>query len=488
MSSASDSFVVTHAQQQADLEMAAYDLWGTRAHVRMLSSVGVISADELQSLLAAMRVLDEQIETGAYQIDPTLGAQLTLEKEITAIVGPDIGGKVHTGRSRNDQVITAQRLYVRERLLNVEAKLHDLLAALLGLAAIHIETVMPGYTHMQPAKPTTAAHWCLTYVDMLWRDVERLDQTLARWDACPLGAAESYGTSWPLDRAYTARLLGFAGVQEVTADVTSSRGEQEAEVLSDLAIVSLHLSKMAQDLLLYNTHEYGYVELGRAVAQRMGKVTGSSIMPQKKNPDVLELLRAHASRLFGLLVQTFEVLKALPLGYNRDGRETKETVLAGLATVESDVAQMIQVLRALQFKPERMREAVLRNYSLSTDLADYLAQRFAIPYRAVYQAVGRTVDQLISDGIPLIHGGETLATVCGAMGLPQVKLTPQELTDCLQPEACLQRRTHVGGTARTETQRLIEARSEKLEQHRAKVQATREALRLARASCAVGSE
>jgi argininosuccinate lyase len=484
MGSASDSFVVTQAQQQADLEMAAYDLWGTRAHLRMLSGVGVVPADELQTLLAAMKTIEGQIESKTYQIDPSLGAQLTLEKGITEIVGPNLGGKVHTGRSRNDQVITAQRLHTRERLLEALEKLHDLLAALLTLAAEHVEMVMPGYTHMQPAKPTTVAHWCLAYVDMLWRDVERLEQTLERWDACPLGAAESYGTSWPLDRASTAELLGFARVQEVTADVTSSRGEQEAEILSDLAFVSLHLSKMAQDLLLYNTYEYGYVELGGAVAQRMGKVTGSSIMPQKKNPDVLELLRAHASRAFGLLLQTFEVLKALPLGYNRDGRETKETVLDGLATVESDVVQMTQVLLTLQFKPDRMREAVIKNYSLSTDLADYLAQRFGIPYRIAYQAVGRTVDQLIPNSIPLAEGGETLAAVCEAMGLPQVKLTPQELAECLQPEVCLQRRTHIGGTASAETRRLIVARNAKLEQSRRKIKTVREALKLTRANCA----
>jgi argininosuccinate lyase len=241
---------------------------------------------------------------------------------------------------------------------------------------------------------------------------------------------------------------------------------------------------MAQDLLLYNTYEYGYVELGGAVAQRMGKVTGSSIMPQKKNPDVLELLRAHASRAFGLLLQTFEVLKALPLGYNRDGRETKETVLDGLATVESDVVQMTQVLLTLQFKPDRMREAVIKNYSLSTDLADYLAQRFAIPYRTAYQAVGRTVDQLIPNSIPLAEGGETLAAVCEAMGLPQVKLTPQELAECLQPEVCLQRRTHIGGTASAETRRLIVARNAKLEQSRRKIKTVREALKLTRANCA----
>ena len=472
MSTETDAYIANPQQLRLDLQMAAYDLWGTRAHVTMLASISVLSNEELDNLNAALDAIQAEIDAGRYAIDPSLGAHLTLEHQITQRVGEQIGGKVHTGRSRNDQVITAQRLYLRERLLDVHADLLALLEGLLTLAEKHVETVMPGYTHMQPAKPTSVAQWTLAYHDMLARDSERFSQTFARLNISPLGAAESYGTAWPIDRAMTARLLGFDSVQEVPPDVVSSRGEIEAEILSGLSFVALHLSKLAQDLLLFTTHEYRYVTLGEDVAQRMGKLTGSSIMPQKRNPDVLELARADASALFSALLHTFEVLKALPIGYNRDSRETKESVINGLDRAQSTLRQMRSVLASLHFDTARMHRAVIDNYSLATDLADYLAQTFDVPYRSVYQVVGETVTRAIEHGLPLEEAGDILLEEVGKKNLTNIIIEPAALPEILSPQACLARRTHIGGAAPLETRRLISERRARLEEARQTLNAT----------------
>ncbi len=463
-----DTYIVTEEQRRLDLEMAPYDMWGTRAHVIMLARVGVLRDDELAAILDALTALEMRLADGGYSIDPVLGAQLTLEREITLLVGKDIGGKVHTGRSRNDQVTTAQRLWLRDQVLVMHASLCQVLEVLLSLAKEHILTVMPGYTHMQPAKPTTFGQWCLAYADMFFRDAERLQQTFVRHNLSPLGAAESYGTSWPLDRALTAALLGFDGVQEIPLDAIATRGEQEAEVLSDLALANLHLSKLAQDLLLFNTFEFGMVTLGGNVAQRMGKVTGSSIMPQKKNPDVLELLRANASAVYARLFETLEALKSLPFGYNRDSRESKATVTEGLNRTLAGLDALLGVLATLKVNRERMVEAVLANYSLATDLADFLAQTFDLPYRAAYTAVGKVVDQAIETGRKLHEiGAAQLIAAVQAEANVCIPLTQEALHAVLDPAVCLSRRSHIGGAAELEMCRLIADRQTRLSAERA---------------------
>ena len=224
-------------------------------------------------------------------------------------VGPAIGYRVHTGRSRNDQVLIAQKLCVRARMIEVLGQLGALIEALVARAESDVDVVMPGYTHMQPARPTTVGQWCAAYADMFARDFRRLQDAYRRHDTSPLGAAESHGTTWPLDRVYVQELLGLSGLDEIPLDAISSRGESDADFLAGLSFVALHMSKLAQDLLLFNTYEYGYAVLGSGQAARMGKLTGSSIMPQKRNPDVLELLRGQASEIYSYLVHALEVLE-----------------------------------------------------------------------------------------------------------------------------------------------------------------------------------
>jgi argininosuccinate lyase len=463
----SHSYIVTEQQQRLDLEMLPYDIWGTRAHVRMLHTIGVFQADELQQVLAALSQIESRVSAGTYQIDPDLGAQLTLEKEITELVGREIGGKVHTGRSRNDQVTTAQKLYFRDKMLQAQGDLLGFVGGLVALAEAHVVTVMPGYTHMQPAKPTSFGQWALAYADMFLRDVERLEQTFERHNTNPLGAAESYGSAWPLDRQLTADLMGFGSVQEIPLDAIATRGEMEAELLSSLSFVNLHLSKFAQDLLMLNTFEFGMVELGQGVAQRMGKVTGSSIMPQKKNPDVLELIRANASMVYGLLFQTLELLKSLPFGYNRDSRETKETATTALRRTQESLVQALNVAKTLCVNKERMREAVISNYSLATDLADYLASNFGLPYRTVYLVVGKAVDEAIGAGkaITELNVQGINAALQAETGKP-VSLTREQLQEVLDPEKCLARRQHIGGAAPEQMATLIAKRRQQVEARR----------------------
>lgn len=462
----SNKYIVTEQQRQLDLEMVLYDVWGTRAHVVMLHKIGVLGAAELEQILAALVTIEIKVQDGHYQIDPDLGAQMTMEGEITEIVGQQVGGKVHTGRSRNDQVITAQKLFLRDKLLDVEKVLVRLARSLVELASVHIHTVMPGYTHMQPAKPTTFGQWCLAYTDMFLRDSERLEQTFDRHNTNPLGAAESYGTSWPLDRELTATILGFDRVQEIPLDAVGTRGEMEVEMLGDLSMINLHLSKMAQDLLLLSSFEFGMIELGQEIARQMDKVTGSSIMPQKKNPDVLELVRANASVVYSLLFQTLEVLKALPFGYNRDSRETKEAVVTGLRRSTDGLVQMERVIKSILIRKDRMRQAVIDNYSLATDLADYLASQFSIPYRFAYNAVGQLVKHAIHKGeklsevsideVNMIFQQETGGSLC---------ITREQYDSALDPLACIERRVHIGGTAASQMTKLIEQRLSDIRQH-----------------------
>ncbi len=458
MSTDTDAWIASGEAESFDRMLAEFDAHATQAHVLMLAKQGIINAEDAATALAALVEIEDICMAGEFRYEPGYGAQLTLEKMIVDRVGEHVGYQVHTGRSRNDQVLTAQKLAVRDRLLPVLAQLATLVDAFIKRAAEDRDMVMPGYTHMQPARPTTLGQWCAAYADMFARDFRRLRDAYERHNTSPLGAAESHGTSWPLDRAYTGELLGFAGIDEIPLDAISSRGESDADFLTGLSFVALHLSKLAEDLLLFNTWEYGYAALGSGQAARMGRLTGSSIMPQKRNPDVLELLRGQASEIYSYVLHALDVLKALPSGYNRDSRDTKAPILRGLASMSGSLAQAVLVIEGVEFNAEAMEESVRANHCMATDLAEYLAQIHHVPFREMHGIVGRAVKAAIEQGrlVEQLTPAELQAQAAHiGQALP---VTPVEIAAGTDPRAALQRRGNIGGATAERMEAWIASR------------------------------
>lgn len=448
MSTSTDSWIASSEAEAFDIILAEFDCVATQAHVLMLRKQRIMSESDAAKALAALIEIEDICAAGKFRYEPGYGAQLTLEKMIVDRVGPTVGYQVHTGRSRNDQVLTAQKLCVRDRLIGCLGQLVDLVQALVARAELDCAVVMPGYTHMQPARPTTVGQWCAAYADMFARDLRRLRDAYERNDTSPLGAAESHGTTWPLDRAYTAELLGFKGIDEIPLDAISSRGESDADFLTGLSFVALHMSKLAADLLLFNTWEYGYAVLGSGQAARMGRLTGSSIMPQKRNPDVLELLRGQASELYSYLLHAFEVLKALPSGYNRDSRDTKAPILRGLRSISGSLTQLVQVVGNVEFDEPAMQRAVVENYCMATDLAEYLAKRYAVPFREMHGIVGRAVSQAIDERRRVDElTPADIAAQAREVG-HEFLVTDADIAEGTDPSAALQRRGNIGGASR----------------------------------------
>jgi argininosuccinate lyase len=460
VSTDTDAWIASAEAESFDRMLAEFDAYATQAHVLMLAKQGVINPEDAAAALAALVEIEDICVAGEFRYEPGYGAQLTLEKMVVDRVGEHIGYQVHTGRSRNDQVLTAQKLTVRDRLLGVLSQLAALVEAFVERSAADRDVVMPGYTHMQPARPTTVGQWCAAYADMFARDFRRLRDAYERHNTNPLGAAESHGTTWPLDRAYTQELLGFTGIDEIPLDAISSRGESDADFLTGLSFVALHLSKFAEDLLLFNTWEYGYAVLGTGQAARMGRLTGSSIMPQKRNPDVLELLRGQASEINSYMLHALDVLKALPSGYNRDSRDTKAPILRGLASVSGSLAQAILVIDGVQFNVAKMEEAVRANHCMATDLAEYLAQRHSVPFREMHGIVGRATkaaieqDRRVESLTP-----EELAFQAATIG-QELAVTVEEISAGTDPKAALARRDNIGGATAGRMDAWISGRRE----------------------------
>lgn len=436
--------------------MVASDIWGTKAHVLMLERTKIIPKSSAAAILQALADIERVNEHGDFSIDPNRGAQLTLEKEIVERAGERAGLSAHTARSRNDQVMVTELLFLREEVCQLAAQLEHVIKQLITFAEEHIDWVMPGYTHMQPGKPTTVAHWCLMYCGGFLRIHNALFSLLSRYDQCPLGSVESFGTSWPIDREYTAELLGFQKVWEVPLDAISHRGFFQFELLQLLSLGAIELSKFATDTLQYATFEYGFLELGDSVAQRLHPITGSSVMAQKKNPDALELLRASGNQVAGSMVAGFELLSGLPAGYNRDARELKEYVELGLRKFTTGLGVLTEVLGSMRFNRERMKALVEQNYSLTTDVADFVSQASGQPYRLVYKIVGQAVNDLMEKGLPLgdlqeehlIHYAEELGV--------SLRVNAEELKEVLKPEIALARRKHRGGPSEESTKVSLE--------------------------------
>jgi argininosuccinate lyase len=476
----SASFIVSQTQVALDTAMLEHDIWGTQAHVLMLESVGIVPASAAFRICRTLDSIAQDVRSGDFRIDPERGAQLSLERAVIERAGISDGSRMHTARSRNDQVMVTEMLHLRDRALALASGACGLVDALHNLAEAHIETVMPGYTHMQPAKPTTFGQWALAYADAIVRGLVDVRYTWQQYDICPLGAVESYGTSWPIDRSLTARLLGFERVWEVPQDAIASRGMPQLAYMDICKRLALITSKMAADLLLFTTWEYGYVQLGEAIAQRLHPITGSSVMAQKKNPDALELVRATGHEVAGLAGLASHLLAGLPMGYNRDTREIKEWSGLCFDKTLAALSTLTLTMSTLNIDRGRMLKAVKENYSSTTDLADLIAQETGVGYRQIYAIVGHLVDDLIETGHPLdTLTAAQLVKAASESGV-QISLTDKQMSDALNPLNALSKRRHTGGAAPEEMARLLATRKGSLAEHSEWIVAQRDAIDRAR--------
>ena len=379
-----------------DIELIEYDLTGSVAHAKMLAHTGIISPSEGEQLVAGLEQIRSEYREGKF--NPGIDAEdvhFAVERRLTEIAG-DVGKKLHTARSRNDQVGTDTRLYLRDQISQIRTQLREFQAVLLNLAEANVETLIPGYTHLQRAQPLSLAHHLLAYFEMLQRDWERLGEIYQRVNISPLGSGALAGTTFPIDRHYTASLLEFGDVYRNSLDGVSDR-DFAIEFLCAASLIMVHLSRFSEEIILWASQEFGFVTLKDTCS------TGSSIMPQKKNPDVPELVRGKTGRVFGHLQGLLVLMKGLPLAYNKDLQDDKEALFDSVKTVQGCLEAMTILLReGLEFKTARLAAAVAEDFSNATDVADYLAAR-GVPFREAYNLVGKVVktclasDKLLKD-------------------------------------------------------------------------------------------
>jgi argininosuccinate lyase len=435
-----------NASIDVDRALALEDLEGSIAHATMLGEQGIVTAAEAATLVEGLRELARRVEDGRIEWSVALeDVHMNLERRLTELVGP-VGGKLHTARSRNDQVATDFRLALRTRIRRLLALLHQTRSALVELAERHLEVIVPGYTHLQVAQPVRLAHHLLAYVEILGRDQGRFRDALARLDAdCPLGAGALAGTGFPIDRQRTAALLGFAAPAANSLDAVSDR-DFALEFLSAASIAMMHLSRLSEELILWSSQEFGFLELPDS------HTTGSSIMPQKKNPDVCELIRGKTGRVYGALMGLLTVMKGLPLAYNKDLQEDKQGAFDAAETLAACLRLTAEMLPRIRVDAERTRHAAGRAFSNATDLADYLARK-GLPFREAHAAVGRLVALALERGVDL-HELD-LATLRGVA--PQFE---DDVYRALDLETVVDARDSYGGTARVRVaEQLARARA-----------------------------
>jgi argininosuccinate lyase len=391
---ADEKFVEFNRSFGFDRRLFETDVRASLAHCEGLRGAGVLSDAESEQIRSGLQTILKRASADAGYFDelPSEDVHSFVEARLVELTG-DTGRKLHTGRSRNDQVATDLRLWLRDEIDGITTKARATQGALLDLAEAHSEAVLPGYTHLQRAQPVLWAHWCLAYFEMLSRDRERLLEVRRRVNILPLGSAALAGTAYRIDREAVARELGFEGVSRNSLDAVSDR-DFCVEFTSACALIMLHLSRLAEDIIIYASVEFGFLELSDAVA------TGSSLMPQKKNPDSMELVRGKAGRVFGHLSGLLAMLKGLPLAYNKDMQEDKEAVFDTADTISASLEVTATVLRNTRVREERAREAASRGYMNATELADYLARK-GMPFREAHDAVGRLVLRAIERGVEL---------------------------------------------------------------------------------------
>lgn len=414
-----------------DQKLAKYDIQGSLAHVQMLGATGVISLEEAQSIQAGLEELLNDYETGKLVFDiRNEDIHMNIESLLTEKIG-SVAGKLHTARSRNDQVATDMHLYLKDTLFQVVDKLTNLRQTLVNLAQEHIETVMPGYTHLQHAQPISFAQHMLAYYNMFSRDSERFAFNIQHTDISPLGAAALAGTTFPIDRQLTSDLMGFSHPYTNSLDAVSDR-DFILEFLSNASILMMHMSRLCEEIINWCSHEYKFVTLSDTFS------TGSSIMPQKKNPDMAELIRGKTGRVYGNLVGMLTVMKSLPLTYNKDLQEDKEGMFDSAETILVSIDILAGMLQSMTVHKERMAQSTEKDFSNATELADYLASK-GLPFRQAHEIVGKLVLECSKAGyylqdIPLEHYQE-ISSIIGP-----------DIYTALESQTAVSRRNSLGGT------------------------------------------
>ncbi|NWG15787.1 MAG: argininosuccinate lyase [Chloroflexi bacterium] len=430
-----------------DRRMYRQDITGSIAYARAIAQAGIISGAEAEVITGGLRQVMAEFDAGIFEIKPgDEDIHTAVERRLTELVGA-VGGKLHTGRSRNDQVATDFRLWVLDAAAEVDGLLAGLQATLIAQAENHRFALMPGYTHLQPAQPITAAHWLLSFFWMLARDRDRLAETRRRTSVCPLGSGALAGTPFAIDRAGLAQELGFADVSPNSLDAVSDR-DFAAEFLFALALMGAHLSRLAEDIILYSTPRFGFITLDDRYS------TGSSLMPQKRNADPMELARGKAGRLIGDLTGLLAVLKGLPSTYNKDLQEDKEAVFDAFDTVNRLLPVVTAVIGTLRLNPEAMRAALTEDL-LATDLADYLVGR-GLPFRQAHFVVGQVVQEAARRQVAL--SALPLGTLKGFS-----ELFEADVAGVFDFEAAVARRKTLGGTAPDAVLEQLEAAKARLD-------------------------
>jgi len=432
-SEATDAFVEAFtASVDFDRRLYRHDIEGSIAHARMLARQGILTGEERDAIIGGLIRIRERIDRGEFAWRVELeDVHMNIEAALTADIGI-AGKKLHTGRSRNDQVATDVRLWLRDEIITIRAEIRRLQGALLDLAEREADTIMPGFTHLQTAQPVTFGHHLMAWFEMLERDHGRFADCTRRLNVMPLGAAALAGTTYPIDRHYTAELLGFDGPMENSLDAVSDR-DFAIEFGAAASVLMMHLSRIAEELILWSSAQFAFIELSDRFC------TGSSIMPQKKNPDVPELVRGKTGRVFGHLLAMLTLMKGQPLAYNKDNQEDKEPLFDTVDQVKGCLRVYADMIPAITPRREKMRAAALKGFATATDLADYLVRR-GVPFRDAHEAVGKAVALGVAKGCDLAQ-----------LSLPELQsfseVIGEDVYDVLTLEGSVAARDHIGGTA-----------------------------------------
>jgi argininosuccinate lyase len=428
-----------------DRRLYRYDIEGSMAHCRMLAQQGLLSQDEMDVLIQGLTEILREIEHGTFHFDERQeDVHMAIEQRLIEKVG-EVGGRLHTGRSRNDQVAVDIRLFLRDEIRGSDEDLKDLQSSLVAQAKANAGIIMPGFTHLQHAQPVLFSHHLMAYYEMLRRDRQRLKDCLDRVDVCPLGSAALAGTSIAIDSKTTAELLNFSQVCRNSIDAVSDR-DFVVEFTAAAALIMMHLSRMCEELILWSSIEFGYIEISEAFC------TGSSIMPQKKNPDVVELVRGKSGRVYGHLLSLLTLMKGLPLAYNRDLQEDKEPLFDTIDTIRQSLGILARLWQHISVNGQRMEEMAATGFSLATDVVEYLVGK-GMPFRHAHQAVGQMVRYCLEKGKQLEH-----------LDLQEfrrfAKLISEDIFTILDLKQSVKSRNSIGGTSPQQVQEAI-SRAEK---------------------------